>query len=352
MMDFIEFEESKYFYYLLLLPVFVIVFLLVLKWKKKKQKEFGAIEMVQKMSPENSVLKQWIKFILYTTAAGLIIIALVNPKIGTSIKKENREGVDIVFAIDISKSMLAEDIAPSRLSKSKQLVSQIINQLKSDRIGIVAYAGSAFPLLPLTTDFSSAKMYMQSLNTSMVSSQGTALDDALNIANTFFAQDKSKNKLIVMITDGEDHSENLANALQNIKDNNIKIVTIGVGTEKGANIPIKTSNGVELKKDNQGIIVVTKLNKQVLENIAKETNGGYVDGTITKKVVKFVENALDNVEKKEFESKKTAHYQSQFQWFLGLALILLLIDSFLLEKTTTWLTRLNLFNEKKKNDEK
>jgi Ca-activated chloride channel homolog len=348
MNDIIDFEETKYFYYLLIVPILVGLFLWVLFWKKQKQKQFGAIEMIEKMSPDYSLIKQWTKFLLFAIGLIFITVALVNPKIGTSLKTEKREGVDIVFAIDISKSMLAEDIAPNRLNKTKQLVSQIINQLKTDRIGIVAYAGSAFPVLPLTTDFGVAKMYMSSLNTSMVSSQGTALDDALTIANTFFIKDKSKNKLIIMITDGEDHSENLDDAIQETKDNYIKIVTIGVGTDKGGNIPLKKNGVIEgYKKDNQGQIVVTKLNKEILEKIAKETNGAYVNGATTRDVIKFVNNALNNVEKNEFESKKTAHFQSQFQWFLFIGFLLIFIDAFLLEKKTTWLTNLNLFNEKK-----
>lgn len=350
MNDIIDFEETKYFYYLLIVPILVGLFLWVLYWKKQKQKQFGAIEMIEKMSPDYSIIKQWTKFLLFAIGLIFITIALVNPKIGTALKTEKREGVDIVFAIDISKSMLAEDIAPNRLNKSKQLVSQIINQLKTDRIGIVAYAGSAFPVLPLTTDFGVAKMYMSSLNTSMVSSQGTALDDALTIANTFFIKDKSKNKLIIMVTDGEDHSENLDDAIQETKDNFIKIVTIGVGTDKGGNIPLKKNGVIEgYKKDNQGQIVVTKLNKEILEKIAKETNGAYVNGANTRDVIKFVNNALNNVEKNEFESKKTAHFQSQFQWFLFIGFILIFVDTILLEKKTTWLTNLNLFNEKKKN---
>ena len=174
-----ELDEKKYLYLFFIVPIVVLVFLINLYWKRKKQREFGDLEMVRRLSPESSTFKPVLKLgILLLTLVGLVL-GLVNPKIGTKMETVKREGIDIVFAMDVSKSMLAEDVAPNRLDKSKQIVSQIINQLGSDRIGIVAYAGSAFPVLPITTDYSVAKMFLQSMNTGMVSSQGTSLDEAI-----------------------------------------------------------------------------------------------------------------------------------------------------------------------------
>ncbi len=278
------------------------------------------------------------------------IIALANPKIGTKVEKVKREGIDIVFAIDISKSMLAEDIAPNRLEKSKQLVSQIINNLGNDRIGIIAYSGSAFPVLPLTTDYSMAKMFLQSMNPGMISSQGSNLDEAIKLSESYFEGSSNTSKLMILISDGEDHSEGAKNAAEDAKKMGLKIITIGVGTTTGGPIPYRKNGTIESyhidKSTNSRVI--TKLKPEALKAIAKAANGGYINGNNTKDVVDFVKKALNNIQKKEFEATEVANYQSQFQWFLGIGFFLLLLDVFLLEKKTKWVQKLDLFNEKNK----
>jgi Ca-activated chloride channel family protein len=250
--------------------------------------------------------------------------------------------------MDVSKSMLAEDVAPNRLDKSKQIVSQIINQLGSDRIGIVAYAGSAFPVLPITSDYSVAKMFLQSMNTEMVSSQGTSLDDAIRLAITYFDEKSKTSKLLVLISDGEDHSDDAQAAAEEANKAGLKIITISIGTEKGATIPLKRNGVVEsFQKDNNNQVVITKMNKASLEAIAKATKGGYVNGNNTKNVLEYIKATLDKIQKTEFESTEMADFQSQFQWFLGFAFLLLFADVFLLERKTKWVKKLDLFNENK-----
>ncbi|NJM79631.1 MAG: VWA domain-containing protein [Flavobacterium sp.] len=342
-----QLEEPILLYLLLLIPVLVALFLFQVYWKRKKQKEFGDLELIKKLSPTKSRFKPALKFFTVLIALVGIILALVNPKIGTKMETVKRQGIDIVFALDISKSMLAEDIAPSRLEKSKQLISQIINSLGNDRIGIVGYAGSAYPTLPMTTDYSIAKMYLQNMNPNMVSSQGTALNDAINLATTYFdAVDTSK--LIILVSDGEDHGDGAEQASEIAKEKGVKIVTIGVGTPNGGTIPIKGDNGVvaEYKKDNEGNVVITKLNPEILQNIAENTKGTYIEGNVTKTVLEQLKNVLDNIEKTEFEAQEIAEYQTQYQWFIGVAFFLLLLDIFFLERKTAWLQKLNLFNEK------
>ena len=341
-----ELDEKKYLYLLFILPIVVLFFLYNLYWKRKKQREFGDLDLVKKLSPESSFFKPILKLGVLLLALTGLILGLVNPKIGTKMETVKREGIDIVFAIDVSKSMLAEDVAPNRLEKSKQIVSQIINQLGSDRIGIVAYAGNSFPVLPITTDYSVAKMFLQSMNTDMVSSVGTSLDEAIKLSATYF-DDKKTSKLLIMISDGEDHSEGAEAAAEEANKLGIKIITIGVGTEKGAMIPLKQNGVVQgFKRDSNNEIVITKRNQESLTAIAKATKGGYVKGTNTKDVVEFVKNALNNIEKTEFEATQMADFQSQFQWFLGIAFILLVLDVFLLERKTKWVRKLNLFNDK------
>ena len=342
-----ELDEKKYLSLLLIVPILVLLFLFNQYWKRKKQREFGDLEMIQKLSPEKSVFKSVLKFTVLISAFGFLVIGLVNPKIGTKSETVKREGIDIVFAVDVSKSMLCEDVAPSRLEKSKQIVSQIINQLVGDRIGIVAYAGSAFPVLPITTDYGVAKMFLQSMNPSMVSSQGTSLDEAIKLSSTYFDDDKKTSKLLILISDGEDHSEGAIDAAEEASKLGLKIITIGIGTAKGGPIPLKENGRVlSFKRDQNNAVVVTKLNEESLKVISKNTKGGYVNGNNTKEVLEYVKNALDNIEKTEFEAQQFTDYNSQFQWFLGIAFFLLLLDVFFLERKTKWLKKLNLFNEK------
>ena len=332
-----ELDESKYLYLLFIVPVLVLLFLYNQYWKRKKQLEFGDLEMVKKLSPEKSVFKPILKLVVIILALVGLILGLVNPKIGTKMETVKREGIDIVFAMDVSKSMLAEDVAPNRLEKSKQIVSQIINQLGSDRIGIVAYAGSAFPVLPITTDYGVAKMFLQSMNTDIVSSHGTSLDEAIKLSATYFDEKSKTSKLLIMISDGEDHSEGAEAAAEEANKLGMKIITIGVGTENGSTIPIRVNGVVEsFKRDNNNEVVITKLNKEGLTSIDKATKGGYIDGKNTKLVLDYVKNALDNIQKTEFESTQMANFQSQFQWFLGFAFVLLFVDIFLLERKTKW----------------
>ena len=342
-----ELDEKKYLTLLFLIPILAIIFLFNLYWKRKKQREFGDLEMIKKLSPDQSTSKSTLKFVVIILVLAAIIIALVNPKIGTKTETVKREGIDVVFAVDVSKSMLCEDVAPNRLEKSKQIVSQIINQLAGDRIGIVAYAGSAFPVLPITTDYSVAKMFLQSMNTTIVSSQGTSLDEAIKLSATYFDDDKKTSKLLILISDGEDHSEGASEAAEEANKAGLKIITIGVGTEKGGPIPLKDGGHiVSFKRDQNNVVVVTKLNQVALKAIAKNTKGGYVNGNSTKEVLEYVKNALENIEKTEFETQQFSDFNSQFQWFLGIALFLLCFDFLLLERKTKWLKKLNLFNEK------
>lgn len=345
-----ELEEKGYLYLLSIIPILVVLFLYVQFWKRKKQKEFGDLDLIQKLSPEKSTFKPILKMVLFLLGLTFIIIGLVNPKMGTKVEKVKRQGIDIVFAVDVSKSMLAEDVAPNRLEKSKQLVSQLINQLGSDRIGIIAYSGGAFPVLPMTSDYAVAKMFLQSMNPAMISSQGTSIDQAIDLANIKFFDKKDKtNKLLILISDGEDHTDNAETAAEDAQKNGIKIITIGVGTEKGGPIPLKRNGVVEsFQRDKDDQVVITKRNAEILSKIANSSKGGYIDGNSTKVVVDYVKKVIDNTEKTEFGATQMADLKSQFQWFLGFGFFLLLLDTFLLERRTKWVRKMNLFNEEKK----
>lgn len=341
-----QLEENIWLWAFIIIPMMLIIYLWTYFWKKRIQKGFGSSIVLKRLSPDLSFFKSTLKFVVLCLAISFLIIGLVNPKIGTKLETIKREGVDIVFAIDVSKSMLAEDVAPNRLEKSKQLVTQIINNLASDRVGIIAYAGKAFPQLPITTDYASAKMFLQSMNTDMLSSQGTAINEAIELSRNYFDDEEQTNRVLIIISDGEDHNDLSVEVAEAASEEGIKIYTIGVGSEKGGPIPLKR-NGVVMsyKKDQNNETIITKLNEETLRLIANEAKGGYINGSQTADVVEQIRAVLSAMDKKEFEAKEFAEYKDQFQWFLGIGLFFLILDVLLLERKTAWLKRLNLFNE-------
>lgn len=341
-----QLEQPIFFYVLFAIPVLAVLFLWILVWRKQSQSKFADSSLLKKLSPNRSILKGALKILVLSLALACLSFALVNPKIGTKIETVKREGVDVVFALDVSKSMLAEDIAPNRLEKSKQLITQIINSLAGDRIGIIGYAGSAFPQVPITTDFSSAKLFLSSMDTDMVSSQGTAITEAISMAKTFYNDEEQTNRVLFIISDGEDHEGNVSEIVDETSQLGIKIYTIGVGTLQGAPIPIKRNGVLQFyKRDENNEQVITRLNEETLKEIASNADGEYINGSNTKEVVETVTAILNGMDKKEFESKQFTDFKDQFQWFLGGALFLLILDVLLLERKTSWLQKLNLFNE-------
>ena len=339
-------EEPIYFYLLITIPVLLFVLLYKLWWQKRTQKAFSDADLLLKLAPDYSRFKQAIKWGFLSVTFILLIISLVNPKIGTKLETVKREGVDIVFALDVSKSMLSEDIAPSRLEKAKQIILKTIQKLGSDRVGIIIYAGNSYPLLPITTDHAAASLFLKNANPEMVSSQGTAINEALNSAITFFNNDEQTNKYLLILSDGEDHEENTLEVAEKMSNEGIKVITVGVGTEKGGVIPDMVGGYKKgLKKDQNGEVVITQRKVEILSEIAKVANGFYVDGNRTAPSVNKIIEELSNAQKTAFETKQFSDFKSQFQWFIGLGIVWLLLDVFVFEKKTKWVKRVNLFNE-------
>lgn len=341
-----QLEKPIYFYLLSSIFVFIVIFLMVFLWKKHTQNKFADDIALNKITPDRSFFKSWFKLVILLLAITSLVIALVNPKIGTKIETITREGVDVVFALDVSKSMLAEDIAPNRIDKSKQLITQIINSLGGDRVGIIGYAGSAFPQVPITTDFSTTKLFLNSMNTDMVSSQGTAITEAIKMAETFYNDEDQVNKVLFIISDGEDHEGNIYNTVNEAANLGIRIYTIGVGTEVGGPIPIKKNGLLQYyKRDQKNQQVITKLDTKKLLEIAIKGNGKYLDGSNTSEVIEEVTKILSGMNQKEFEAKQFTDFKDRFQWFLGISVFLLVFELVLLERKTAWIKKLNLFNE-------
>lgn len=342
------FDNPSYLYLTLIIPIVIIINWFYMAWRNKIQKFFSNNKLLDQISPNRSNFKLNLKLVLELFVILFLSIALANPKIGTELKSINREGVDIVFAIDVSKSMLAEDVAPNRLTRSKRIISEIINSLSSDRVGIVAYAAQAIPQVPLTTDFASVKNFLQVIDTDMLSSQGTSIDSALNLSVNFFDQNSDTNRVLILISDGEDHDDIPESIINLISENNINLITIGIGQEAGTTIPIKIDGTVDsYKKDINGDVVITKRNSDFLLKIASSSKGEYIDGNSTEDALELVKTKLDKIDKSEFESSEFAEYKQQFQIFILLSLLFIISDIFIFQTKTKWIQHLNLFNENK-----
>ena len=342
------FDNPSYLYLTLIIPIVIIINWFYMAWRNKIQKFFSNNKLLDQISPNRSNFKLNLKLVLELFIILFLSIALANPKIGTELKSINREGVDIVFAIDVSKSMLAEDVAPNRLTRSKRIISEIINSLSSDRVGIVAYAAQAIPQVPLTTDFASVKNFLQVIDTDMLSSQGTSIDSALNLSVNFFDQNSDTNRVLILISDGEDHDDIPDSIINLISENNINLITIGIGQEAGTTIPIKIDGTVDsYKKDINGDVVITKRNSDFLLKIASSSKGEYIDGNSTEDALELVKTKLDKIDKSEFESSEFVEYKQQFQIFILLSLLFIISDIFIFQTKTKWIQHLNLFNENK-----
>ena len=342
------FDNPSYLYLTLIIPIVIIINWFYMAWRNKIQKFFSNNKLLDQISPNRSNFKLNLKLVLELFIILFLSIALANPKIGTELKSINREGVDIVFAIDVSKSMLAEDVAPNRLTRSKRIISEIINSLSSDRVGIVAYAAQAIPQVPLTTDFASVKNFLQVIDTDMLSSQGTSIDSALNLSVNFFDQNSDTNRVLILISDGEDHDDIPESIINLISENNINLITIGIGQEAGTTIPIKIDGTVDsYKKDINGDVVITKRNSDFLLKIASSSKGEYIDGNSTEDALELVKTKLDKIDKSEFESSEFVEYKQQFQIFILLSLLFIISDIFIFQTKTKLIQHLNLFNENK-----
>lgn len=341
-----ELDHPYYFYLLISLPLLGLGYLGLWIWKRRRQKEFGDQLLLKRLSPEQSKNKPLLKLVFWMLILTSLSLALVNPKVGTQLETVKREGIDIVFAIDVSKSMLTEDIRPNRLLKARQIISRMLDDLVSDRIGIIIYAGRAYPQLPITTDYSAARMFLNNISTDLIPSQGTAIADALQLANEYYDDEDQKNRVLVLLTDGEDHESGYAEAAKEARARGIKIIAVGIGTPRGAPVPdIQNGRNIGYKKDRSGEVVISKLSPEVLREIASLTDGLYINGSNTRQTVEQIMASVDEMEKKEFEAQLYADYEDQFQWFLGVALLLMVLDSLVLSRKTQWFKRLGLFND-------
>ncbi|MEW6620207.1 MAG: VWA domain-containing protein [bacterium] len=321
------FAQPEYLVILTAIPVLILFYIVVFYQKKKALAKFGNLDLLKKLSPTISNNRQKIKVVLIVLSFILLVIALARPQIGTKSGIIKRTGIDIILAIDTSLSMLAEDIKPNRLTNAKQKISNLIDKLRGDRVGLVVFAGESFVQCPLTLDYSAAKIFLEAIDINTVPVPGTAIGNAIRCATAAFVKKEQKYKALILLTDGEDHNSNPIQAAKEAQKKGVKIYTVGIGSTRGEPIPVKTPDGqVEYKKDALCEIVMSKLDETTLEKIASLTNGKYYQATYGEIELNKIYQDILRMEKKQLLSKQYIQYEDRFQYFLIGVLILLVIE--------------------------
>jgi len=340
------FEHMERFWGFLIVPLLILIYVSNIVWKNKAFGRYGNLKLFPKIADGVSSGKSIIKFLLIRNAFALLVIAAANPQFGFKKKTVKSRGIDIMIAVDVSNSMRAQDLAPNtnRLTIAKQSILRLVDKLHGDRIGIVVFAGSAYVQLPITSDYSAAKLFLDGINPGMVASQGTAIGRAIETCLASFDFDNGSNKGIVVISDGENHEDNAIIAAQKANEKNVVVHTIGMGTPKGATIPeYKNNRKIGVKRDMQGNTVLTKLNEGMLMEVAATGGGSYSKARGRNVGLDQLVEQINKVEKKELEEKGFEVLEDQFQWFLGIGLLLLIIEPFIFERRSKFMDNIKLF---------
>jgi Ca-activated chloride channel homolog len=342
----IKFAHTEYFMLIAVVIVFAIIYILYRSWYKKSRSRFGDINVIANLMPEVSSSKPTFKFILILIATLFMVIGITDPQIGSKLEKVKREGIDLYLVLDVSNSMLAEDIKPNRLERSKLAISTLVDKLQGDRVGIIIFAGNAYKQLPLTTDYSAAKLFLSAVDTKIVPTQGTAIGEAIEMATESFGESEH-NKAIIVITDGENHEDDAMEAARQAQELGISVFTIGMGLPEGAPIPIYNQYGTQtgFKKDKKNSTVITKLNEDMLRQIAAAGGGAYARANNASSGLKRIFNDINEIDKKEIETRQFTDYEDRFQIFLGITIFLLILELLIAERKTRWLKKFDFFGK-------
>ena len=340
-----RFEDPIYLWLLVLIPVLALIRFVTYRSQKKKLRKFGDPKLLKELMPDVSRFRPSVKFWMLQAALALLIIMLARPQMGTKISQEKRTGIETIIALDISNSMLAEDIVPSRLDRSKMMVENLVDHFTNDKIGMIVFAGDAFVQLPITSDYVSAKMFLSSIDPSMIATQGTDIATAINMATNSFTQEEGIGKAIIVITDGEDHEGGALEAAEAAKKKSMRVYVLGVGSSNGAPIPIPGTG--DYMKDNTGNTVMSALNEEMCKQVAAAGGGVYIHVENNSAAQQQLDNELDKLSKKETSTTVYSDYDEQFQAFGILALLLLIVEILLLDRRNPLLKRISLFGSKK-----
>ena len=337
-----RFANPEFLYLLFVLPVLIAIYIFAVVARKKAIKKYGNPDLLAQLMPEVSVKRQHLKFWLFFAAVAVLVFVIAGPQFGSKLETVKRQGVEIMVCLDVSNSMMSEDVSPNRLERAKNMLSRMTDGFTNDKVGLIVFAGDAFTQLPITADYISAKMFLASINPSMVSTQGTAIGAAINLAMRSFTPNESSSKTILIITDGENHEDDAVKAAMAAAERNITINVVGIGTPQGAPIPV--SGGSNYLKDKEGNVVVTQMNEQMCQEIAAAGKGIYVRADNTNSALRTLQSEIDKMNKAELDSKVYSEYDEQFHTLAWIVLCLLLIELIMLERKNRIFSKVKLFS--------
>lgn len=344
----LRFEHIEFLWALMLVPLLIFLFFRASRWKKKALASFGERKVFRQVMPEVSSSKPRIKFGLFLCAYIILIIGLANPQIGTKMEEVKRKGADLMILLDVSNSMLAQDLAPNRLENAKRAISQLIDNLHDDRIGIIVFAGQAYVQLPVTTDYSAAKLFLNTINTSMVPTQGTAIGAAIGMGMKSFDFKDGMGKAMIIMTDGENHEDDAVSAAGSAKEKDVTVHVIGLGSAEGAPVPLYKNGKVSgFHTDSAGHTVVSKLNEDMCRQIASAGGGAYVRATNSNSGMNIIMDETAKIQRREYGTKSFKDFEDRFQIMLTLAFLLLVVDFLIHYRKNRRISRLKLFEVKK-----
>jgi Ca-activated chloride channel family protein len=345
-MQLFRFANPDFLYLLLLLPVMLILFIINIIRRNKALRRFGKSELVNGLIPEMSGNRPFLKFFLQLIALISAVIMLARPQFGSKIEEVRKQGVEVIIALDVSNSMLAEDIQPDRLTRAKQAISRLVDNLENDKIGLIVFAGDAYTQLPVTTDYVSAKMFLSVINPDMVPRQGTAIGSAINLGIRSFSPGEDKSKALIIITDGENHEDDPLSAAREASEKGVKIHTIGIGSAEGVPIRLTVGGRTDYLKDADGNTVITRLDEDILRKIAITAGGNYVRASSTNIGLDQIWGEIRKMKKDELESTMFTEYNDQFTIFAAITLIFLLADFLIMDRKNRILAGLKIFKFK------
>ena len=335
-----RFENPAFLYLLIIIPVIIVIRLLEMRKRKLKLKKFGDLSLLKQLMPDVSSSRKSLKFWLMIAALALLIVMLARPQMGTKISQEKRKGIEVIISLDISNSMRAEEVVTSRLDKSKMLVENMVDNFTNDKVGLVVFAGDAFIQLPITSDYVSAKMFLQNTDPSLIATQGTDLAGAIELSSKSFTQQDKVGRAILIITDGEDHEGGAIEAAEKARKNGIRVFVLGVGSTKGS--PVPDGNGGYMK-DNSGQEVISALNEEMCKQVAQAGGGAYIHVDNTSLAQRQLNDELTKLQKGDISSVVYSEYDEQFQAVGILVLILLIIEMLILERKNPFFKKIKLF---------
>lgn len=347
-MEMFRFGDPKYLWGLVIIPILIAIFIYFRIQRKKAIREYGNPELLASLMPSSSNSRPVIKFSLFMLALAFLIIGIARPQFGAKLQKIKRQGIELIIALDVSNSMLAEDIQPNRLERAKRAISRLTERLSNDKLGLIVFAGDAYTQIPITTDYLSAKLFLSAITPDVVPKQGTAIGAAIDLARNSFTPESKTSKAIIVITDGENHEDDAVEMAKLAAENEIVVHTIGMGLPQGGPIPVVNAYGQkDFRRDKSGQVVVTRLDENMLQQIAAAGSGKYIRANNTEVGINNIFDEISKMEKSELESKVYSDYNDQFYYFIAIALALIAIEYLILERKNNLLKNFRLFKERK-----